>query len=318
MIDAYLIGAVNRISPEAPVPVVDVKSRDKRLGGAANVAKNLLSMGAKVHLASVIGTDEAGRDLRKLLNKLNIGDSCVIDEPSRPTTIKTRVISNGQQLLRVDEETVSLIDPSISEVMINECIALFDSTSIDVVICEDYDKGVLTPMGIQSIISSAQKRNIPVAVDPKFNQFHCYQGVDLFKPNLKELCEGLNTPIGKKDDAAIAAAIDQLVINLNVSHVLVTLSERGVWLHAPKHGVVHKRIPAFHREINDVSGAGDTVIAVASLMLALKVPLEQLAAISNLAGGLVCEKVGVVPIHKEQLVFEWDSNQRPVLSPTTA
>ena len=104
------------------------------------------------------------------------------------------MISNGQQLLRVDEETVSLIDPSISEVMINECIALFDSTSIDVVICEDYDKGVLTPMGIQSIISSAQKRNIPVAVDPKFNQFHCYQGVDLFKPNLKELCEGLNTP----------------------------------------------------------------------------------------------------------------------------
>jgi rfaE bifunctional protein kinase chain/domain len=316
MIDAYLIGEVNRISPEAPVPVVDVKSRDRRLGGAANVAKNLLSMGAKVHLASVIGTDEAGDHLRHLLLQLQIGDSCIVDDPSRPTTIKTRVISNGQQLLRVDEETVASVHANVSAKMVNRCIELFDSTSIDVVIFEDYDKGVLTLEGIQNVVAAAQTRGIPVTVDPKFNQFHSYVGVDLFKPNLKELREGLNIPIGKEDDQAIASAIDQLTSQLRVQNVLVTLSERGVWLHSPIQGVSHKRIPAFQREINDVSGAGDTVIAVASLMLALHVPLEQLAAISNLAGGLVCEKVGVAPIDKEQLILEWDSNHRPVPSST--
>jgi len=318
MIDAYLIGDVNRISPEAPVPVVDVKSRDRRLGGAANVAKNLLSMGAQVHLASVIGTDEAGEHLRSLLDNLSIGDSCIVADSSRPTTIKTRVISNGQQLLRVDEETVLPIHAEIRATLVSRCIQLFDSATIDVVIFEDYDKGVLTPEGIAALIEAAHQRNIPVTVDPKFKQFHAYRGVDLFKPNLKELREGLNALIGKEDDQAIEAAIDQLTSQLNVQNVLVTLSERGVWMHAPHQGVSHKRIPAFQREINDVSGAGDTVIAVASLMLAMHVPADQLAAVSNLAGGLVCEKVGVVPINKEQLISEWESNHTSVPSRPSA
>ena len=309
MIDAYLVGDVNRISPEAPVPVVDVKSRDRRMGGAANVAKNLLAMGAQVHLASVIGSDEAGEHLRSLLDALSIGDSCMVADASRPTTIKTRVISNGQQLLRVDEETTSPISLEVSELLTSRCRQLMESGTIDVVIFEDYDKGVLTPQGIGSLIEAAKNCKIPVTVDPKFNQFLAYKDVDLFKPNLKELREGLNAVIGKNDDQAIEAAIDDLTLKLNADRVLVTLSERGVWMHAPNEGTSHKRIPAFEREINDVSGAGDTVIAVASLMLALGVPAAQLAALANLAGGLVCEKVGVVPIDQAQLIAEWESTQ---------
>ena len=312
MIDAYLVGDVNRISPEAPVPVVDVKSRDRRLGGAANVAKNLLAMGAQVHLASVIGADEAGEHLRSLLDALSIGDSCMVADASRPTTIKTRVISNGQQLLRVDEETTSPISLEVSELLTSRCRQLMESGTIDVVIFEDYDKGVLTPQGIGSLIEAAKNCKIPVTVDPKFNQFLAYKDVDLFKPNLKELREGLNAVIGKNDDQAIEAAIDDLTLKLNANRVLVTLSERGVWMHAPNEGTSHKRIPAFEREINDVSGAGDTVIAVASLMLALGVPAAQLAALANLAGGLVCEKVGVVPIDHAQLIAEWESSQNQI------
>lgn len=314
MLDAYLIGDVNRISPEAPVPVVDVKMRDRRLGGAANVARNLLALGAKVHVASVIGADEPGNKICQLLESKDIGTSCLVSSAQRPTTVKTRIISNGQQLLRVDEETVQDITEEASQELLHRCIALMEQGNVDVLIFEDYDKGVLTAPLITALIGAAKSRGIKTAVDPKLNQFHTYVGVDLFKPNLKELREGMGLPIAKNDDAGIEQAIEALTESHQMNMALVTLSERGVWIHAPKHEANHIIIPAFPREINDVSGAGDTVIAVASLMLACDVSPVELAAISNLAGGLVCEKVGVVPINQDQLRLEWESQKHTLAS----
>lgn len=309
MVDAYFIGDVNRISPEAPVPIVDIRVRDRRLGGAANVARNLKALGAKVYIGSVIGADEAGEKVQELCESLELDTQCIVSTPSRPTTVKTRIMSHGQQLLRVDEEVTSDIAAELEDTLIERCNRLLHAQRPDVLIFEDYDKGVLTPRVIASLTKSANGLGIPVTVDPKFNHFHAYRGVDLFKPNLKELREGLNSVIDKTDDNAIATSVEQLRKQLQARSIMVTLSERGIWIHQPESGVEHARIPAHPREIVDVSGAGDTVIAVASLLLAQGVAPLEIAAVANLAGGLVCEKVGVVPIDGDQLIAEWATTE---------
>lgn len=316
MLDAYMVGQVNRISPEAPVPVVEVRTKESRLGGAANVVKNLLAIGAKVHLATVIGDDAAGSTIESLLTKLCVGSSAVLRSADRPTTVKTRVISNGQQLVRVDEEVTRDISPALEDELIASCNALLESTKPDVLIFEDYDKGVLTDRVIKTLIEAAHERNIKTTVDPKFAHFTSYRGVTLFKPNLKELGEGMAMAIEKKSDGSLEQGVRRMHHLLNPVYSMVTLSERGVCIYGPKTAQPFCRIAAFEREILDVSGAGDAVIAVASFLLALDVPIMEIAALSNLAGGLVCEKVGVVPVELERLKAEW-LDHRHSIEPAT-
>ncbi len=316
MLDAYMVGHVNRISPEAPVPVVDVHSKESRLGGAANVVKNLLAVGAHVHIASVIGNDPAGKTIESLLNQLSVGSSALLLTNSRPTTVKTRVISNGQQLVRVDEEVTTDISLELEEELIQRCESLLDDIQPNVVIFEDYDKGVLTDRVIKALIDAANLRNIKTTVDPKFAHFTSYKGVTLFKPNLKELGEGMAMAIEKENDGSIERGVHRMHDLLKPSISMVTLSERGVCFYSPESNTSYCRISAFEREIMDVSGAGDAVIAVASFLLALEVPIMDIAALSNLAGGLVCEKVGVVPVDLEHLEAEWKKHSNSIKAAT--
>jgi rfaE bifunctional protein kinase chain/domain len=309
MVDAYELGDVNRISPEAPVPVLQVRSRHKRLGGAANVVKNLVELGAKVSFASVVGEDGAGRFLLEELDAMGVNREAVWVTPERPTTVKTRVLSQGQQLIRIDDEVSTPLEGAALMAFVDRCLARMASEPLDVIIFEDYDKGVIQPVLIDKIREAATAKAIPIAVDPKFRNFHAYKGMGLLKPNLKELQEGLGIPIDRQNDRSIRQAVELLMEGWQPTCAMVTLSERGVWLHAPTMGVSHLHIPAHAREIVDVSGAGDAVIAVAAVLYAMGVPLPAVASAANLAGGLVCEKVGVVPIDLETLRSELAGGQ---------
>lgn len=300
MIDAYLIGKVDRISPEAPVPVVSVNKRDHRLGGAANVALNLKALGTKVSLAGVVGNDENGKRFKELLEENQILDEGVMIDSSRPTTIKTRVMSGHQQILRVDEETTNDIDDSIQERLFNTICSTIDS-GLSAIIFEDYNKGVLTAELIERVINYASSKGVLTCVDPKNNHFFDYKGVDLFKPNLKELREGLKINIDQVNRETILSASNQLKSILSNEITLITLSENGVFIDRGNEDLL---IPAHHRDIADVSGAGDTVISVACCCLVSGVTIKQIASISNLAGGLVCEQSGVIPIDKALLLSE--------------
>jgi len=301
MIDAYLWGKVDRISPEAPVPVVSMTKRESRLGGAANVALNIMAMGATPIICSVVGDDEKRAEFDALLEKRGFSTSGIVYAPERVTTVKTRIISQGHHLLRVDEEITTELKSDTANLLIGKIKKHIDSKTIDVIIFEDYNKGVLTAQVISEVIALATKAGIPTTVDPKKDNFFEYQGVTLFKPNLKELKEGLKVEFNKSDLGALESSISKLEGKLKNKYSLVTLSELGVVV---KDGAEFTHIPAHSREILDVSGAGDTVISIASLCLAQGWNAKEIAAISNLAGGQVCEKVGVVPIDKEQLKTE--------------
>ena len=301
MVDAYLWGRVDRISPEAPVPVVQVTDRSARLGGAANVARNLRALGAKAIVASVTGDDADARTLEKLLLDEGLGAQGIVRSGARRTTVKTRIISGHQHVVRVDEETEEPITAREEELLLARVTALLDGERPGVLVLEDYDKGVLTERVIKGVIAAAHARGIPVAVDPKKRNFFAYRGADLFKPNLKELREGLKIGLDAGDIGGVRTAVRTLEERLGNRASLITLSEHGVYAHRAGEQVA---LPAHERKIVDVSGAGDTVIATAALCLAQGLPLRTLAAWSNLAGGLVCEHTGVVPVDKDQLVRE--------------
>lgn len=301
MMDAYLWGRVERISPEAPVPIVHVQKRETRLGGAANVAINIQAMGATPLLCSVIGNDRTGDELLALMKNLNMNTDGMVRSDERVTTVKTRVIGNNHQLLRVDDEVTDLIDDKESNLLLKRVIEILDSNQVNVIIFEDYDKGVLNEKLIEGIVVEAKKRNIPTAVDPKKNNFLCYKNVSLFKPNLGELKSGLKVDIDKTTASNIEQSIAAFKKDHSIDTIMVTLSEAGVFF---SNNGTSKIIPAHVRNISDVSGAGDTVISVAALCLALGMSSEFISALANLAGGLVCEKVGVVPIDKQQLLEE--------------
>ena len=302
MMDAYLFGKVERNSPEAPVPVVLMTGRDERAGGAANVARNVQALGAHVHLATVIGDDPVGIRLLELFKARGMGvEGCILSK-GRPTTVKTRIIRDELHMLRVDEETDEEISSELSASLLTSCISILDNKSIDVLIFEDYDKGVLTQELISGLIREARKRDIPVAVDPKFKGFLNYPGVDLFKPNLKELREGLKREVDIPE--GLSAAIDDLHKNIHPTVSLTTLGRFGMWVHAPSEGVVHTHFPCRPSEIIDVSGAGDTVIATAALMLASGASPSHIAETANIAGGLVCEQSGVVTVDLKTLLSE--------------
>lgn len=305
MVDSYLWGKVDRISPEAPIPIVALKKRENRMGGAANVARNIKSMGARPVLCSVVGTDNMGDAFFKLLEEENIETKGLVRSNQRITTTKFRIFGNNTQMLRVDEE----IDQDLSEHdkigLMSVINRILDEEKIDCIIFQDYNKGVINPFVISEVIQKARLKNIPITVDPKKKNFDFYQGVTLFKPNIKELKEGLKADFESDNRDLLMVAAHQLQEKLQAEYVLVTLSEHGVMIrHSDKGDDRNIFVPAHLRSISDVSGAGDTVISVASLCLAEKRSPYEIAYISNLAGGLVCEEVGVVPIDKEKLLKE--------------
>ena len=301
MLDAYVMGKVNRISPEAPVPIVSLENEDARIGGAGNVALNLLALGAKPIICGVIGEDSSGDKLLNLFEKNGILTDGLVKSMARKTTVKTRVISNKQQLLRIDSEsTFPLLESE--EIKLNNTIQNIINQGVDGIIFEDYNKGVLTDSVIQNTIKIAKEKDIPTAVDPKKENFLSYKGVSLFKPNLKELKEGLNLNFDFNSNKELfEKGIEVLEEKLQNKISFVTLSENGVFI---KNQTEKYYVPAHMRSISDVSGAGDTVIAVATLCLISGASTKQIAQISNLAGGLVCEKSGVVSISKNDLLKE--------------
>ena len=305
MVDSYLWGNVERISPEAPVPIVSVNKRENRLGGAANVALNVKALGANPILCSVVGHDQKGQEFIELLQKQKMDTQGIVQSAERITTTKFRVIGNKVQMLRVDEE----VDLPLNEKDKVEFLTRFDKIietgKVDVIIFQDYDKGLINEHLINMVVSKANDLKIPVAVDPKKRNFIAYKNVTLFRPNLKELKEGLNIEFNSKAADELSRAADKLKSLLKTEIVLLTLSEDGVFIDYKDNGEKStKIIPSNVRSISDVSGAGDTVISVAALCLALKTDPAVLAAVSNLAGGLVCEKVGVVPVDKQRLLKE--------------
>ena len=303
MVDTYIKGKVNRISPEAPVPVVKFESKEHRLGGAANVALNIKALSAKPFICSVVGNDENATLLKKLINQNHLSDEGILTVDDRITTVKTRIIGNNQQLIRIDNEDTSDISSQMAFNLIETVKNIIEKENIDAIIFQDYNKGVLVPKVIEEIIEYANNKQIPIVVDPKKDNFLAYKNVTLFKPNLKELKEGLdiNFEYNNDDKSAFLNAIESLKEKINPKHAFITLSEHGVYISDEDK---HHFIPAHLRNITDVSGAGDTVISVATLALISGVKPELIAVISNLAGGLVCEKVGVISIDKEQLMQE--------------
>ncbi|MES2519642.1 MAG: bifunctional ADP-heptose synthase [Bacteroidota bacterium] len=299
MLDAYTWGKVERISPEAPVPVVNVRSREIRLGGAGNVVMNVQSLGAEPVICSVIGADSYGDSLLNLLKEQNLSTEGIIQSETRITTVKERIIAGSQQIVRVDTETDKLINETERQILSDKIKDLVKTANV--IIFEDYDKGVLSKELIYDIITFANDNDIPTIVDPKKRNFLYYQNATLFKPNLKELKEGLSISFDVKNPDELADAVAMLKNTLELKGVFVTLSEQGVYIDFNHQ---KKAIPAHIRTIADVSGAGDTVISIAACCLALGLSPELIAGLSNLGGGLVCESVGVVPIDKELLKKE--------------
>jgi rfaE bifunctional protein kinase chain/domain len=301
MIDSYLWGKVERISPEAPVPVIAGTSEEHRLGGAANVALNIQSLGATPILCSVIGSDLQSKTLFDLLEHQAMTTNGILQDTERITTVKTRVISNHQHLLRIDKEIDTPLSPTIEQRFIDHILSVLSQNNINAIIFEDYDKGSITPKIISAVVAEANKHKIPTLVDPKKRNFNAYHDVTLFKPNFKELNEGLKVEASKANPESLHEAAQMLHQGRNISMVMITLSEAGVFM---SNGKEYRVLPAHIRDIADVSGAGDTVIGVASLCLASGLDPFVTAAIANTAGGLVCENVGVVPIEKERLKEE--------------
>ncbi|AKD03533.1 bifunctional ADP-heptose synthase [Pontibacter korlensis] len=299
MIDSYLWGKTSRISPEAPVPIVNVVKREKRLGGAANVALNVQAMGATPLLCSVIGDDQDGADYLRLMEEKGLSIEGIVQSPERVTTIKHRIIAGAQQLLRVDSEIEHNLADYEERYLEERYLQLLKQA--DVVIFEDYDKGIFSKQNIQRFLELANEYNVPSVIDPKKKNFLSYVGCTLFKPNLKELKEGLKVDFADENLPAFEEAVEELQEQLQTKQVLVTLSERGVFV---ADGAEKTYIGAHRRSISDVSGAGDTVISIAALCMALKTSMPFMAGLSNLGGGLVCEQVGVVPVDKQRLYEE--------------
>ena len=301
MLDTYWWGKVDRISPEAPVPVVAVTKREQRIGGAGNVALNLVSLGAHVNVLTVLGKDDDGEQLTTLFNQNNIGAKYIVTSTDRITTNKIRIISRNQHMMRLDAEMQTDITQNDEEKLLSAFEEYIVAESPDIVILEDYNKGVLTQTVVTKIIALCKQHHILTAVDPKRKNFFSYVGVDIFKPNLKEAVEGLNI---LTDVVSLSLLKDiHLLLQEKLKHKIsfITLSEKGVFYNDNNSSSL---IPTHIRSIADVSGAGDTVIAVASLVYAATKNVKLMAEVANIAGGLVCEEVGTVAINKESLLKE--------------
>lgn len=301
MLDTYWWGNVDRISPEAPVPVVALHHREQRIGGAGNVALNTISLDAPTSLFTITGNDDDAKTLITLLQQHNIDTKYIVQSDKRITTNKIRVMSRNQQMMRLDSEIINDILSEDENLLIENFKTYVKTSKPSVVIFEDYNKGVLTPRLINSIIQICKENNIVTSVDPKRKNFFEYKDVDIFKPNLKEVKDGLNILIEDATPQTLNTIHEQLHQQLNHNVSLITLSEKGIFIHNKS---TSNTIPAHVRNIADVSGAGDTVIAVASLVYVATNDILLTAEIANLAGGLVCEDVGTAAISKQKLLNE--------------
>jgi rfaE bifunctional protein kinase chain/domain len=301
MLDTYWWGSVDRISPEAPVPIVSLQRKELRVGGAANVALNLRSLGAPTTLFAVIGKDAEGADLIALLQKEGIDTNYIHTSEKRITTNKVRVMGRNQQMMRLDHEHTQDILSTEEDQLIANFKKYVETEKPALIILEDYNKGVLTEKVIQTIIQICNDKAIPTSVDPKQKNFLAYQHCTLFKPNLKEVKEGLKINIPEVNLTELNKVHAFLHAALHNTISFITLSEHGVYY---AHGAQQKLIPTHIRTISDVSGAGDTVIAVASLVFATTQDMNLAAELANIAGGMVCELVGTAPIHKEDFEKE--------------
>ncbi len=301
MLDTYMWGSVERISPEAPVPIVSLQKKEQRIGGAGNVALNLQSLGSKAYVISITGDDEDAQKLNALFedNKINVEYSGV--STNRLTTNKTRVICRNQQMLRLDAEITADLSRVEEQSLLNRFESFIIKEKPQIVILEDYNKGVLTEAVIYSVISICKKAGVLTAVDPKRKNFFEYEGVDLFKPNLKEVKEALNLLFTDANHSLLQNIHSQLHNLLHHKISFITLSDKGVYYEGNGQSAI---IPSHLRNIADVSGAGDTVIAVAALVYAATQNIYLMAEIANIAGGLVCEEVGTAVIHARKLLHE--------------
>jgi len=301
MIDKYVWGKVERISPEAPVPIVLIKNTEYRLGGAANVALNIKTLGANPFLFSVIGNDNTANILKNILAENNINNSFLIQSNNRITTLKTRIIGNNFQMLRVDEEIDDNLTNDEENLLLYKIRSFIETNNINCILFEDYDKGIISNFLISEIIKIANKYSIHTAVDPKYKNFNYYKNISLFKPNLKEIKEGLKLDFQDISNDTLNK-ISQIIHNeFNIDTLLLTLSEKGIY-YSNKKNNCSNTIPAILRNIADVSGAGDTVIATASICLSAGLSPYEIAYISNIAGGIVCEKIGTTSINKTELI----------------
>jgi rfaE bifunctional protein kinase chain/domain len=301
MLDTYLWGHVERISPEAPVPVVTLDSREYRIGGAANVALNLAVLGANVTTLSVLGRDADGETLEGLLENRGINVAYHVRSDTRITTNKARVMGRNQQMMRLDSETVRDLTTKEEDELLGHIRRYLESEQPQVMIFEDYNKGVLTDRLIRETLALCRQYEVITAVDPKRKNFFSYEGVTIFKPNLKEVREGLNILLEEVNLPALERVHGMLAEKMGHEISLITLSEKGVFYHEGERAAI---ISSHVRNIADVSGAGDTVIAVASLVYAKTRDAGLMAEVANIAGGLVCEEVGTAAISKDRLLEE--------------
>lgn len=314
MVDAYMWGNVNRISPEAPVPIVEIQRRERRLGGAANVAVNIQSMGGNPVMCSVLGNDDESKEFLQIMYDHNMDKRGITTSDNRITTVKTRIIGNGTHMLRIDEEMTAPLAATDEQMMTDRLDKIFKTMNISAVILQDYDKGNLTPAVIDHVVELARRKKIITTVDPKHRNFANFHDVTLFKPNLKELKEGLNIEIDESSAETMKRDLDEAALLLHqrqhIDVVLITLSAKGVYVCDFRQEEPYSLIiPAHLRSICDVSGAGDTVISVITMALAAGLDVETAVRYANMAGGIVCEEVGVVPVNRERLLSELASLQ---------
>ncbi len=304
MLDTYIWGHVERISPEAPVPVVTQDRKDHRVGGAGNVALNCRSLGAQVALLSVTGDDEHASRLSELVKSSQIDAGYLLKSADRVTTNKTRIISRNQQMMRLDEEMTHDLSQKDEMLLLGKVKAYISAEAPDIIIFEDYNKGVLTEHVIKEVTGMCKQAGVLTAVDPKRKNFFAYNEADIFKPNLKEVKEGLNMLIDEVNQPLLQQIHEELKKILHHSISLITLSEKGVFYQKDDQaGIISSHI----RNIADVSGAGDTVIAVAAMVFAATKDVPLMAEVANIAGGLVCEEVGTNAVNKEKLLIECES-----------
>jgi len=300
MIDRYMSGYVSRISPEAPVPIVNLDYTENRLGGAGNVALNIKALSAIPLIASVVGADENGLLFNELLSDHKISNKYILQSSDRITTIKTRIISHNQQMLRLDSEMTAELNKADEEKLIEQLDYILKEETPQVILLQDYNKGILTEGVINWITKHANKLSIPIAVDPKYKNFFKYKNVTLFKPNLKEVKEALSMDV-HPIEIELKEASDRIRKEINNDITLITLSENGVFI---DNNISSDIYPTHPRNVSDVCGAGDTVISIISLGLASGISIKELAVLANYSGGQVCEKPGVVPVDKNQLLTE--------------
>lgn len=304
MLDHYLSGRIERISPEAPVPVVEVLHEEYRLGGAANVALNLQSLGAQAILIGITGDDRDGQQFQELLQQSGIQTKGIHIVANRPTTVKTRIMAKQQQIVRVDREICTEIKAAEQRAILKRIKVAIPT--VDAVIIEDYDKGLLTSSLIHQILELCKAHDKQVTVDPKFQHFFNYAGVTVFKPNFKELQSNLGITIVTENDFVEAAAT--LQERINCDHLVITRGSKGLTIFSKgKHPI---QLPTFAKEVFDVSGAGDTVISVLTLGMAAGLPIREAALLANHAAGVVCGKMGTSSVTSEEILASLLDHQK--------